>query len=115
MIADVGQSCGWQPGVDEIRHSNLAVMLAELGFSRYEELHAWSVREPEQFWHYMLQRLGIQFDSPPKVLLANADDPAQARWLPRTPACWPQHTTRLWSTHARMDTPPSGAITTCSP
>jgi hypothetical protein len=57
-------------------------MLAELGFSRYEELHAWSVREPEQFWHYMLQRLGIQFDSPPKVLLANADDPAQARWLP---------------------------------
>ncbi len=82
MIADVEQSGGWQPGVDEIRHSNLAVMLAELGFSRYEELHAWSVREPEQFWHYMLQRLGIQFDSPPKVLLANADDPAQARWLP---------------------------------
>ncbi len=75
-------SAAWWPGTDEQLHSNLAVMLQELGLPSYDALYRWSVDEPEQFWGYMLDRLRIRFQRAPRQLLAAAEDPVRARWLP---------------------------------
>jgi len=75
-------SAAWWPGTDEQLHSNLAVMLQELGLPSYDALYRWSVDEPEQFWGYMLDRLRIRFQRAPRQMLAAAEDPVRARWLP---------------------------------
>ena len=81
MRAD-DDSTGWLPGTDEQLHSNLAAMLRERGLPTYDALYRWSVDEPAQFWSYMLDRLHIRFQRAPRQLLADAEDPMRARWLP---------------------------------
>lgn len=51
----------WFPSDDQIQATNIAALMHELQIHSYPELHSWSVQHRAEFWHIMMQRLGIQF------------------------------------------------------
>jgi acetyl-CoA synthetase len=78
----LGPMPAWWPSAERTARSNLAAVMAELGIDDYNELHRWSVDHRGRFWARTLERLGIQFESPPDAAIDPAGGPAQPRWLP---------------------------------
>ena len=64
----------WTPDEETFRRSNLRASMSAVGFDRYEELHAWSVRDRPAFWTHTLERLGIVFTRPPDAILDLDED-----------------------------------------
>lgn len=50
-----------------------------IGGSTYDDLHAWSVREPEEFWALVWDHCGVQASQRPQRILSDASMPG-ARW-----------------------------------
>ena len=85
----------WQPSDQRIRASNLSAFLLDLGddlalqFDSYEDLHAWSVAEPESFWMAVARFAKItvltwgrdRLDK--EDVLVDKDQMPGARWFPR--------------------------------
>ncbi len=59
----------WTPDEETVRRSNLHASMAAVGIDRYEDFHAWSVRDPSAFWTHTLERLGIVYTRPPDAIL----------------------------------------------
>jgi len=57
------------------------LLMRELGLTAYEELHAWSVRQREQYWAWVVQRLGIHLQRNYGTLLDLTHGSEQPRWL----------------------------------
>jgi len=84
-----GPPAVWTPDDETVRRSNLQASMAAVGIDRYEDFHAWSVRDPTAFWTHTLERLGIVFTRPPDAIL-DLDGEARdsrggvrdPRWLP---------------------------------
>lgn len=72
----------WTPDPAEAAATNLAAFMAENGFARYGDLHAWSVREREAFWGSALGRIGVAFRTPPGRILDASGGAEHPRWLP---------------------------------
>ncbi len=53
----------WRPDINEVDNSNLTQLIQELGVDTVEEVHRFSVNNPESFWEYVVKYLGICFDS----------------------------------------------------
>lgn len=64
-----GPPAVWTPDEETVRRSNLWASMAAVGMDRYEDFHAWSVRDPAAFWTHTLERLGIVFTRPPDAIL----------------------------------------------
>ncbi|MCY3713307.1 MAG: AMP-binding protein [Gemmatimonadetes bacterium] len=64
-----GPPAVWTPDEETVRRSNLQSSMAAVGIDRYEDFHAWSVRDPTAFWTHTLERLGIVFTRPPDAIL----------------------------------------------
>ena len=64
-----GPPAVWTPDEETVRRSNLWASMAAVGMDRYEDFHAWSVRDPTAFWTHTLERLGIVFTRPPDAIL----------------------------------------------
>ena len=64
-----GPPAVWTPDEETVRRSNLQASMAAVGIDRYEDFHAWSVRDPSAFWTHTLERLGIVFTRPPDAIL----------------------------------------------
>jgi acetyl-CoA synthetase len=80
--AELGPMPAWWPSPQRIAHSNLAAMMAELDIGGYRRLHRWSVEHRDRFWTMTIDRLSIQFASPPDSTIDLVGGPAQPRWLP---------------------------------
>ncbi len=76
-----GPPQAWQPDADAVERSNLGRLIRDLGFSGYDQLFRWSVRERDAFWQEAIRRLGIVFDRQPEQILVG-DDPTDPIWLP---------------------------------
>jgi acetyl-CoA synthetase len=72
----------WSPSSALMRESNIALALDERGFGSYDEFHEWSCREREDFWRFVIARLGVVFQSPPERVLDPSGSPSSPRWLP---------------------------------
>ncbi len=77
-----GPAPDWVPGPPELRDSNLARLIAERRLSSYEELHRWSVEQPEEYWGIALRKLGIVLRKEPSRVLGPASTPERPAWLP---------------------------------
>lgn len=64
-----GPPAVWTPDDETVRRSNLQASMVAVGIDRYEDFHAWSVRDPAAFWTHTLERLGIVFTRPPDAIL----------------------------------------------
>ena len=75
----------WTPDEETVRRSNLQASMAAVGIDRYEDFHAWSVRDPTAFWTHTLERLGIVFTRPPDAILDLDGDAHGSRGGVRNP------------------------------
>lgn len=76
-----GPGPAWYPDDEILAHANLTELIESLGISSYEELHAWSVSDPDAFWREVIEALTIEFVEPPSAIRGSAD-PTDPRWLP---------------------------------
>ncbi|MGD8440721.1 MAG: AMP-binding protein, partial [Holophagae bacterium] len=72
----------WVPDADRIAGSNLERLAADLGAGSYAELHRRSIERRAEFWHRVIDQLGIVFERPPETMLDLSDGPTNPRWLP---------------------------------
>ena len=72
----------WQPDNKSISRSNIGAALREQGCQDYDELYQWSIADPEVFWGYVVQRLGVRFAEPPTRIVDLSRGPADPEWLP---------------------------------
>lgn len=77
-----GPPAVWTPDEETVRRSNLRASMAAVGIERYEDFHAWSVRDRTAFWTHTLERLGIVFTRPPDAILGLDGGVRDPRWLP---------------------------------
>jgi len=71
----------WYPDDKIVAQANLTSMIESLGLSSYEELHAWSISNPDAFWQEVIDALSIEFVEPPSAMRGSAD-PTDPQWLP---------------------------------
>jgi len=69
----------WIPTESERTGTNLGPLLKN---REYEELHRWSVQEPEAYWAIVLRALKIQAPIEPSSMLDLSDGAEAARWFP---------------------------------
>ena len=81
-LPEDGPAAAWTPDEKTVRRSNLRASMDAVGIDRYEDFHAWSVRDRPAFWTHTLQRLGVVFTRPPDTILDLAGGVRQPRWLP---------------------------------
>lgn len=89
MITDVHAADGeviWQPDPEEAAQTGVgrfAAFLGEQGIDAgtgYDELWAWSVDEPEQFWDLFARFAGVEFGGTPGEVCSN-DPMPHTRWF----------------------------------
>ena len=54
----------WAPSPEFIATTNIAWLMHKVGVESYEALHAWSVKNREDYWVLAIERLGIRFQKP---------------------------------------------------
>jgi acetyl-CoA synthetase len=72
----------WIPSPEIAETSNLGKALRQQGFGDYAALHHWSVSDPEAFWRFTLDRLGIRFRGTPRRILDSQSNARAPEWLP---------------------------------
>ena len=76
-----GPPPAWLPSKDQIQITNIAQAMRALNLSSYEDLHAWSVQHPDEFWGFMIHRLGIRFKREFTRVVDLSEGAASPHWL----------------------------------
>jgi acetyl-CoA synthetase len=71
----------WEPDDLTIERANITHAMRRLGFSDFTSFHRWSTEEPDAFWQFVIDELGIVFTDAPSAVRAS-NDPADPQWLP---------------------------------
>ncbi len=71
----------WEPDPETVASANVTKFAENVGQPCFEDLYAWSVREPELFWSRVVDRLGIVFQEPPETVLDLSTGVEQPKWL----------------------------------
>lgn len=74
-----GPAPAWFP--EDPDSSNIAWLMRKADAPSYQDLHAWSVAQPQAFWATMVARLEVRFRRPFVSALDLADGPEHPRWL----------------------------------
>ncbi|HZP88774.1 MAG TPA: acetoacetate--CoA ligase [Burkholderiales bacterium] len=78
----------WTPTRQRVAESNLTAFMTVVNerlqrdLRSYDELHAFSIREPGQFWSLVAEFCGVQFDVAPATALKPGRTMASARFFP---------------------------------
>ena len=76
-----GTPPAWFPSEEDIQTTNIAELMRTLRLNSYEELHAWSARNRTDFWHLMIQRLGIRFKQAFTAIVSLSCGADSPQWL----------------------------------
>jgi acetyl-CoA synthetase len=79
--SSASSSSAWRPGEDILADSRIGALMESRGFASYDELHSWSVSDPDAFWGEVISELGIQFAVAP-TSIRRSSNPADPDWLP---------------------------------
>lgn len=77
----------WKPSAEMIAKSQMTAFMSQVSrncgqqFSNYQALHQWSITNPEEFWVEVVKFTEIEFSSPWKNILINADKMPGAKWF----------------------------------
>lgn len=71
----------WIPDEQAIAHANLTTLMSKRQLTEFDDLHRWSVSEPDRFWSEVIDELAIDFVVPPSAI-RGSDDVEDPRWLP---------------------------------
>jgi acetyl-CoA synthetase len=65
----------WTPDVHDMRESNIATAMHELGFSSYNEFYQWSIKDREAYWTDAInKRVHIAFKEAPRAIFEAAPE-----------------------------------------
>lgn len=78
------------------------------GFTSYDEVLAWSLRDPNEFWLAASESTGVIWDEPPSVALADPAMPG-AHWFPGSRLNYAENVLAPW-----LDRSDSLAVIACS-
>jgi acetyl-CoA synthetase len=67
----------FEPGADVVENANITAYMRKKGFSTYDDLHAWTIENPEAFWAEMAEDLHW-FEQPTTTLEWKSPD---AKWF----------------------------------
>ena len=76
----------WTPSSERIANSNLATFMQAVSsclgreIDNYDELHAWSVENPAEFWAFYAAYAEIDFDAGPKTVMSDHPMP-HTKWF----------------------------------
>ena len=65
---DASGSLLWSPSADRVESTNLAEFCGRHGFATYQELHAWSVAQPADFWAAVWDESGVIGDRGDRII-----------------------------------------------
>ncbi len=71
----------WIPSAEFIKTTNIANFMAELKINSLKEFHAWTVTHYQEFWQYMIAKLGIIFRKNPEKLVDLSHGIESPQWL----------------------------------
>ncbi len=73
----------WQPEPDALTTTSMGRLATSRGMTTFNELLAWSLADPDDFWRATAAHTGVRWMTPPAngVALADAAMPG-ARWFP---------------------------------
>jgi acetoacetyl-CoA synthetase len=71
----------WKPDAGRIERASLTALLRETGFSGYQELHRWSVEEPDAFWRRLWEFTKVIGDAG-GIAWEPGQDMASSRFFP---------------------------------
>ncbi|WP_238606096.1 AMP-binding protein [Amycolatopsis sp. Poz14] len=72
----------WIPGEEHVARSRLLAAVQAGGHRDVEELHRFSVAEPEKFWRAAVADLGVEFSEPFERVLDDSEGKPFPRWFP---------------------------------
>jgi acetoacetyl-CoA synthetase len=72
----------WEPDVSRRERSAMFRFMTEHHADSYEQLYTWSIDDPEEFWHSLVDFCDVTFDSPAKDVLVQPGDMTTAKWFP---------------------------------
>ncbi|HEY2161838.1 MAG TPA: acetoacetate--CoA ligase [Solirubrobacteraceae bacterium] len=96
MTAAAAPELLWTPSDERIRRATITSFVDWLGeargrqFDSYDELWRWSVDDLEGFWSAIVERFGIEFETPSERVLGNSSMPG-AEWFPGSRLSYPEH------------------------
>ena len=73
----------WRPSANDIDGSNLNYFFRKLGVNTVEDVHKFSVNEPELFWQYIVEYLGICFKGSIKPIIDDKSEPESVVFFPK--------------------------------
>ncbi|MGB1868350.1 MAG: AMP-binding protein, partial [Porticoccaceae bacterium] len=77
----------WQPSAEQIKRSHMQRFQQQLksqlnlSFANYDELHQWSVDNPEQFWEQLWHYTDIRASEPYSAVLTDGEKFPGAQWF----------------------------------
>lgn len=80
-LGDKADVAVWLPDEHVRADANVTNLMEKHDMSSYDELHAWSVSHPDEFWASVIDDLGISFAHAPGGVRGSTD-PQEPRWLP---------------------------------
>lgn len=86
-VTDSSQSPLWSPSAEKIQQTSMhefasqAASIADRDLSRYEDLHQWSIDNPEAFWRLVWESGAVLGEQGDKVLVP-AHEMKDSRWFP---------------------------------
>lgn len=72
----------WMPSDNDMRNSNLAKWISELGLSDFQSFHQWTANSRSEFWKDAISRIGIKFHQSPEQILDDSHGAKKTAWLP---------------------------------
>ncbi len=71
----------WTLAPEQLATTNIGWLMRHIGAESYEDVHAWSVRNREEYWGLVLERLGTRFREPFRTVLDLSNGVEQPCWL----------------------------------
>jgi acetoacetyl-CoA synthetase len=79
----------WQPSAERVASANMTAFMRHVheqygtACADYSRLHAWSIADPEQFWHAVWTFCGVTAATRGDILLSDGHLMPGARWFPQ--------------------------------
>ena len=71
----------WLPDQKTIDRSNIVAAMKQHHFLTYEQLYQWSIDQREDFWSFVVETLGIQFERPFQRVMDTQTSDVSPRWF----------------------------------
>ncbi len=71
----------WTPSKESIEQSNIGSLMKELNKASYAELYDWSIKNKEEFWTKIIEKINVKFTVQPSRV-GDCSEVENPQWLP---------------------------------